>query len=163
MQSAIESAIKLVLVVLLVLAGLGVWLLPKTRLVTARAVGERLFVVTCIVGVLCGAAGLLVLFAWPQRVLEWHLWEVAAMPLVLLYAYWMVVMRRARSCDVLDEKQNADMTSAGAVTWAISIPAMSLAFVLPDEGLLEGGLWFPCYLFITLLVFSATTLCYFRR
>jgi hypothetical protein len=85
------------------------------------------------------------------------------MPLVLLYAYWMVVMRRARSSNVLDEKQNADMTMAGAVTWTISIPAMALAFVLPDARLLAGGLWFPFYLFVTLVVFSAVTLYYFKR
>jgi len=163
MQSGIETAIKLALVTLLILAGLAIWLVPKTRLVTSRAVGDRLFVATCVVGIVCGAAGLLILTAWPQRVLEWHLWEVAAMPLVLLYAYWMVVMRRARSSNVLDEKQNADMTTAGAVTWAISIPAMSLAFVLPDARLLAGGLWFPCYLFVTLAVFSAVTLYYSKR
>ena len=163
MHSGIEAVIKLGLVALLVLAGLAIWLVPKTRLATSRVVGDRLFVATCVVGIACGATGLLILLAWPQHVLDWHLWEVAAMPLVLLYAYWMTVMRRARGSDVLDEKQNADMTTAGAMTWAISIPAMSLAFVLPDARLLAGGLWFPCYLFVTLLVFSAVTLYYFKR
>jgi hypothetical protein len=37
------------------------------------------------------------------------------------------------------------------------------AFVLPDARLFEGGLWFPWYLSVTLLVFSATTLYYFTR
>ncbi len=163
MQSEIESAIKLVLVALLVVAGAAVWVLPRTRLVAARTVGDTLFVVTAMVGIACGAIGLGVLFAWPQRVLEWHLWELAAMPLVLLYAYWLAIMRRAGTGQVLDEKQDADMTRAGALTWAISIPAMCVAFVLPDASLFDAGRWFPCYLFVTLLVFSATTLYYFRR
>jgi hypothetical protein len=72
-------------------------------------------------------------------------------------------MRRAGTGQVLDEKQDADMTRAAATTWGVTIPAMCLAFVLPDAGLFDGGLWFPCYLFVTLLVFSATTLYYFRR
>jgi hypothetical protein len=163
MQWGIEGAIKLALVTLLVLAGLAVWLLPRTRIVTSRTVGGTLFVATSVVGIVCSAAGLLVLLIWPQRVLEWHLWELAAMPLVLLYAYWLVVMRRARTGQVLDEKQDLDMTRAGALTWGISIPAMCLAFVLPDARLFEGGLWFPWYLFVTLMVYSATTLYYFRR
>jgi hypothetical protein len=96
-------------------------------------------------------------------VLEWHLWELAAMPLVLLYACWLVVIRRAGTGQVLDEKQDADMTRAGAVAWGISIPAMCVAFVLPDARAFEGGLWFPWYLFVTLLVFSGTTLYYFKR
>jgi hypothetical protein len=163
MQWGIEGAIKLALVTLLVLAGLAVWLLPRTRVGTSRTVGGTLFVATSVVGILCSGAGLFVLFTWPRRVLEWHLWELAAMPLVLLYAYWLVVMRRARTGQVLDEKQDLDMTRAGAVTWGISIPAMCLAFVLPDVRLFEGGLWFPWYLFVTLLIYSATTLYYFRR
>ncbi len=163
MHTGIETAIKLALVVMLVAGALAVWLLPKTRLITSRSISGRLYTATAAVGIVSGAAGLFVLFGWPQHVLEWHLWEVAMMPLVLLYACWLVVMRRAGTGQVLDEKQDADMTRAGAVTWAISIPAMSLVFVLPDTRLFEGGLWFPCYLFVTLLVFSATTLFYFRR
>ena len=163
MQSRIEVGIKFGLVALLVLAGLAVWLLPKMRVGTSRTVSARLFVTTALAGMVSSVAGLLLLLAWPQRVLEWHLWEVAAMPLTLLYACWLVVMRRAGSTEVLDEKQDVDMTRAGAVTWAISIPAMCVAFVLPDAGLFEGGLWFPWYLFVTLLIFSATTLYYFKR
>lgn len=163
MQSGIESLIKLVLVGLLVLAGLAVWLLPRTRLVREPRISERLFVATCVIGILCAAAGLVVTFGWPRRVLEWHLWEVAVMPLVLLYAYWIVVMRRARSLDVLDEKQNLDTANASALTWAISVPAMMVAFVLHDHGLFDPALWFPYYLFVTLLVYSASTLYYFKR
>ncbi len=163
MQSGIEAAIKLALVAMLVLAGLAVWLLPRTRVTTSRTVSGRLFVATAVVGAGCSAAGLLLLLAWPQRVLDWHLWELATMPLVLLYAYWLVIIRRARTAQVLDEKQDLDMTRAGAVTWAFSVPAMCLAFVLPDANLFQGGLWFPWYLFVTLFIFSATTLYYFKR
>ncbi len=163
MQSGIEAAIKLTLVTLLVLAGLAVWLLPRTRVTISRTVSGRLFVATAVIGLVCSAAGLLLLLAWPQHVLEWHLWELAAMPLALVYAYWLIIMRRARTGQVLDEKQDLDMTRAGAVTWGLSIPAMCLAFVLPDAALFQGGLWFPWYLCVTLLVFSATTLYFFEH
>jgi len=154
---------KLVLGVLLVLGALAVWLLPKTRLVRERRVGEKLFIATNIVGALCGAAGLVVLFVWPGRVREWHLWELAVMPYVLVSAYWLAVMRKARTADVIDEKQSFDMTQAGALTWSLSIPAMGVAFVLYEEGLFDPALWFPYYLLFTLLLYCLGTLYLFKR
>jgi hypothetical protein len=156
------SVIKLVLAALLTLAVLAVWLLPRTRL-AGRRVGERLFVATCWAGVLSGAAGLVVTFAWPGHVFEWHLWELAAMPLVLMYFCWIVVMRRAGTTAVLDEKQDFDMTRSGAITCALLIPAMLTAFLLHGRGLFDGALWFPYYLFVTLLVNSGGALYFFKR
>jgi len=163
MQSGIESLIKLALVTVLILAGLAVWLVPKTRLFRQRRISERAFVATCVVGVLCGAAGLVVTSLWPRQVLEWHLWEAMVMPFVLAHCYWFLVWRKARTSDILDEKQNLDMTYAGALSFAISIPAMSAASVLYDKGMFDAAVWYPCYLFLMLLVYSATTLHCFRR
>ncbi|HVX65245.1 MAG TPA: hypothetical protein VHA11_01510 [Bryobacteraceae bacterium] len=154
---------KLVLLGFVTLAGLAIWLLPKTRLVTGRQIGERVFVATYAAGVFCGAGGLLVLFAWPGRVREWHLWELSLAPLVLLYAYWLAVMRKARSSHVMDEKQDADLAKAGALAWGLSIPAMMLAFQLYQAGLFDPALWFPYYVLVTLLLHSAGTLYYFKR
>ena len=119
MQTGIETLIKLVLVTLLVAAGLAVWLVPGTRWLTGRRISGKLFLLTSVVGVLSGAGGLVVLFAWPARVLESHLWELIVMPLVLVYAYWFIVWRRARTTDILDEKQNLDMVYAGTLTCAL--------------------------------------------
>ncbi|MEK7405820.1 MAG: hypothetical protein AAB225_11990 [Acidobacteriota bacterium] len=153
---------KLVLGGLLVLAGLAVWLLPKSRLVTGR-ISERLFVVTFVVGALCSAAGLAALFVLPGRVRQWHLWELAVMPLVVVYAYWIAVMRKARTSEIVDEKQNFDMTNASGLAWALSLPAMMVAFVLYEAGLFDPALWFPFYLLVTLLLHSTATLYFFKR
>ena len=163
MHSAMNILSKLVLLASLVLAGLAVWLLPKTRLVSGRQIGERLFVVTYVVGAFCGAAGLVVLFAWPGRIRDWHLWELSLVPLVLLYAYWLTVMRKARTCQVVDEKQDADVARAGALAWGLSVPAMLLAFQLSEAGLFNPTLWFPYYILVTLLFHSLGTLYYFKR
>ncbi len=163
MQTGIESLVKLGLIALLVLAGLGVWLLPKTGWMKQRRINERLFVLTCAAGIFCGAAGLLVTFAWPQRVFEWHLWEAAAMPLVLLYAYWIIVMRNAGTSEVLDEKQESDLTNASALASALAVPAMGAAFVLQEKGWFDGSLWFPYFLFVTLLIQSIVTLVRFKQ
>jgi len=116
-----------------------------------------------LLGSLCAAVGLIVLFAWPQQTREWHLWELTVMPLVLIYAYWMAVMRRARTTDVIDEKQDFDMTKGAALAWTLSIPAMFLASSLFDAGLFDPALWFPYFLLVTLLGHSAGTLYHFKR
>lgn len=163
MNSAINNLSKLVLLTMLALGGLAVWLLPKTRFVSERQIGERLFLITFVVGALCGAAGLAVVFALPDRVLDWHLWELSVLPLVMLYAYWFAVMRRARSLQVLDEKQDANMARAGALAWGLSIPAMLLVFLLYQAGRFNPALWFPYFILVTLLLHSLGTLYYFKR
>ena len=40
---------------------------------------------------------------------------------------------------------------------------MSVASVLHDKGLFNPALWYPYYLFVTLLVYSATVLYCFKR
>lgn len=163
MDPATKILSKLVLLTMLALGGLAVWLLPRTSLVSGRQIGERLFLITYAVGAFCGAAGLAVLFALPERVLDWHLWELSVLPLVLLYAYWIAVMRKARSLQVLDEKQDANMAKAGALAWGLSVPAMLFVFLLYQAGRFDPALWFPYYILITLLFHSLGTLYYFKR
>jgi len=162
MASRVEVIVKLLLVALLVVAGV-VAMVPRRRTAGRPVIGEKLFVATCAVGAICGATGLVVLFAWPQHVIAWHLWELAAMPLVLLYAYWIAMMRAAPTGQALDDKQDFDMTRAAATTWGLSVPAMCVTFALSDKSALNGGLWFPYFLFVTLLIDSGLTLYYFKR
>ncbi len=163
MPSTMNALSKLVLLALLTAGGLAVWLLPKTRLVSGRRVGEKLFVVTYTVGAICGAAGLVAIFIWPEHVREWHLWELAVTPLVLVYAYWLAVMRKAKTSQVVDEKQDADLAKAGGLAWGLSIPAMLVAFQLSEAGLFNPMLWFPYYILTTLLFNSVGTLYFFKR
>jgi hypothetical protein len=157
-----EAVVKLLLVALLVVAGL-IALLPRRRAAGRPVISETLFVATCVVGAVCGAVGLVVLFAWPRQVLAWHLWELAAMPLVLFYAYWIAVVRAARTDRALDDKQDFDMTRAAALTWSFSVPAMAVPFALTPKTTFDGGLWFPYFLFVTLLMSSGLTLYHFKR
>ncbi len=163
MPSTMNIVSKLILLALLTLAGLAIWILPKTKLVSRRHIGEKLFVFTYAVGAICGAAGLASLFIWPEHVREWHLWELAVTPLVLAYAFWLAVMRKAKTSKVMDEKQDADLSKAGGVAWALSIPAMLVAFQLAEAGLFNPLLWFPYYILTTLFFHSLGTLYYFKR
>ncbi len=163
MNSELNILSKVVLLAMLILGSMAVWLLPKTRLVSGRQIGERLFMLTFEVGALCAACGLAVLFVWPGRVREWHLWEISVLPLVLVYMYWLAVMRKARTSHVLDEKQDANMAKAGALASGLSVPAMLIAFCLYEAGRFDAALWFPYYLFVMLLLYSLGTIYYFKR
>ena len=151
---------KLVLLTLLVAAGLAVWLGARFA---PKRISERLFVWTCAAGIVSGVAGLAVTFGWPDDVVRRHLWEAAAMPLVLFYAVWWAVLRNAKGKEVLDEKQDHDLTSAAALAGALMAPAMGVAFGLSEAGSFDSRLWFPYFLFMMVLMQSAATLYRYRR
>ena len=163
MEGMAEKVIKLVLVLILAGAIFLYWLLPRTRLARRIAMNETLFVITCIVGIACGVIGLFVTLVWPQYIVELHLWELILIPFVLVNIYWAVIAKMGKSAGILDEKQLFDMTKAAAGTWGISITAMAILYLLYDRGIVHGVIWFPYYLFGTLLFYSASTLFYSKR
>ncbi len=63
----------------------------------------------------------------------------------------------------MDEKQDFDMAKGAALSMAFTIPCMALLLNLYQRGTLEGIVWFPYYLFVTLLLFSAGTLYSYRK
>jgi len=163
METTIEKIIKLLLVFTVVAAGFLYWLLPKTKLARHFKMNETLFIVTNIIGMICGIVGLVVTFLFPQFIIELHLWELIVTPFALIYIYWRLIMRIRKNTEIVDEKQDYNMTRAGAITMAFSIPAMVIMFILYYNRIFNGPIWFPYYFFVTLLVFSASTLFLFRK
>ncbi|MFQ5772537.1 MAG: hypothetical protein ACE5HX_18515 [bacterium] len=159
----IENVIKILLVSLLLIAGFLYWLLPKTKFVKHCKMNETLFVFTCVIGIICGVIGLLVTFVWPQFIVELHLWELIIMPFVLIWIYWGMIIRVRKTTEIIDEKQNLDMTRAAATTWIISIPALAFMFILYEESIMAGTVWFPYFFFMSLFVFSLSLLFFFRK
>ena len=163
MESIIEQIVKVLLVAVLAVAAILYWLLPKSRLAGKFRMNETLYVVTNVVGIVCGIIGLTATIVWPRYVIELHLWEFIMLLFVLVHVYWAIISRVRQKSPLLDEKQSFDMAQAAAITWAGSIPAMAVLFVLYDKGVLHGLMWFPFYLFATLLAYSISTLYLFRR
>ena len=163
MEETVEKIIKLALVFVVVLACLLYWLLPKTRLSRHFKMNEKVFVVTFIISILCSIFGLAATFLWPQSILELHLWELLALPIFLVYVYWFIVIKTTKSAELVDEKQGFDMAKGAALSMAFTIPCMALLLNFYQRGILEGLIWFPYYLFVTLLLFSAGTLYNFKK
>ena len=163
MEGIAEKIIKLGLFFIVVLACFMYWLLPRTRLSRHFKMNERIFVVTQVVSILCSIFGLIVTFVWPQAIFNLHLWELVTLPIFLVYVYWFTVIKATKNVELVDEKQGFDMAKGAALSMAFTIPCMALLLNLYQRGTLEGHAWFPYYLFITLLLFSAGTLYNFKK
>jgi len=74
--------------------------------------------------------------------------------------YWLVMKAREKVFDWYDEKQLRDMMKASLTTLILSVPGMAALL------LFNGSIaiyWFPYYLFMALMLFSGSTLFYFRQ
>jgi hypothetical protein len=89
-------------------------------------------------------------------------WFILA-PYVLIAATWL--WHAYRRGHLLDEKQRSDVNRAGVTTWLVSIPLMLVLFLIPygDGTYPAATIWFPYYLFITLFVFSTSSLWFYNR
>ncbi|MBN1352107.1 hypothetical protein JXJ21_22095 [candidate division KSB1 bacterium] len=86
------------------------------------------------------------------------------MPYGLICFYWLIIKRKERLTEWYDEKQWQDMTKAGLITLILSIPAMALFFIFNyfDSTAPWCVMWFPYYLFMIILIFSATVLYFYK-
>ena len=158
-----EIIIKLILVIVLVIAGFLYWFLPKTRLAIHFKMNESLFMLTGVVGIFCGLAGLTVSIMQPVFIIELHLWELIAVPFALVYFYWQMIEKINKGRNQWDEKQILNMTSAAAFAWSVSIPIMVFVFILYQSAVINGLIWFPIFFFQALLFYSAATLYYYKK
>lgn len=163
MEGIAEKIIKLGLFFVVILACFLYWLLPRTRLSKHFRMNETVFVGSFTISIVCSILGLAATFLWPQAIFEWHLWELLALPIFLIYVYWFIVLKTTKNTVLMDEKQEFDMAKGAALSMAFTIPSMALLLNLFQRGILEGLLWFPFYLFVTLLLFSAGTLFSFKK
>ena len=139
-------------------------------------VDELLFEVTQYVGMVCGITGVaFTLYGYIAlgefTVKGWLLWLllfyciVIILPWFALIIYWIARLSCRSVLTLYDEKQKQDFTSSGLTAWLSSIPAMILILIVslrqPSSPVVF--LWFPFYLFFTLLVFSASLLLKFKR
>lgn len=156
-------SIKFYLLVVLLLTGVVIWLLPKSRMASRLGLGEKAFQVIHIISIICGVCGVVVSFIYQQAVLKSHLYEVMLFPVFLAYLYLLLVQRIQKNRQVLDEKQAHDMALAGAHTFAFSLIWIFFLHALYLEGILTGTIFFPLFVFFSLGLFSVNVLIQYRK
>lgn len=139
-------------------------------------VDEIMFEVTQYIGIACSFIGLaftvyayvalgnFAISSWLLLLLMFYFMAIA-FPWFLLIIYWIIRLSRKTELTVYDEKQKQDFASSGMIAWLTSIPLMVILLIvsLKEPSSPTVYLWFPAYLFFTLLIFSASLLVKFKR
>lgn len=164
-DSTYKKIFKLSAFSMVILALIFYWVLPNTRLAKHFKMNESLFIITNIFGIICGVGGLMTVIFWREMMGEAHLFEFIIILFGLIYVYWAMIMKSrktAKTSDILDEKQIDDMTKAAASTLVVSTGIMLILY-LHNAMAMDGRTWFLSYFFMVLLVYSTSTLYYFKK
>jgi hypothetical protein len=167
-DSVYEKIFKISAFFMVMLALAMYFVLPNTKIAKHFRMNESLFVVSHILGILCGGIGLVATSLWQQMVVKTHLFEFLIIFFGLIFVYWAMILKARKTVkisDMLDEKQIDNIIRAGAVTMYAVACIMLIMFFLSSNKVfaLEGKIWFLFYFFITLLMYSASTLFYFKK
>jgi len=153
---------------LLILSVVANRLLSKKSITTTAVKDEALFLTVNKIGIISSILGFVCLFlpGWigvPQAHLNGLLFLlciVFLIPYGLATAYWFFTKRRERPAEWYDEKQFTDVTRSAFITLVITIFATIIFYFFLSIKIIDIHTTFclPAYLFLTLLLFSASTL-----
>jgi hypothetical protein len=173
-SQALHFVFYILMIVLLLLTKKSVW--KKTEEVILK--DDSIFINAQYIGILSGISGLILITIFSVLSLTIYplpSWAIdagvvvisllAVIPYVLIVLYWLVIKLNERVSEWYDEKQYQDITRASLVTLIASVIIMALIFITQFfVGSLNilNEIWFPFYIFLILLLFSASTL-YFNK
>ena len=128
---------------------------------------EKIFIIAQCMGILSGVLGLYFTFTLiGLQVLANKIWIyipfyiLFLIPYAVAVLYWLSFKRNQKISNWYDEKQFQDILKASLATLLLSVPGLMifLFFIkIPDS-----FYWFLYYLFLILLIFSISTLYFFK-
>lgn len=155
--------IKFLILMALVLALLLFWLAPKIAGVRKLKMSLSVFYGINVIGILAGAAGLILTLWLKSEVMSNHYFEILLFPVFLSYLFLALLFRIRGEDAVLDEKQNLNMMQAAASTFVAIIVFCFFLYAYDQTGQFVGLIFFPFILFFSILVFSAFTIYYYKK
>lgn len=139
---------------------------------------DSIFINAQYIGVLSGISGLILVTIFSLLALTIYplpSWAVdagiimisiiAVVPYILIVFYWFIIKLKENTTEWYDEKQYRDITRASLITLVASIIIMAAFFAtqyFTSAFNFLNEIWFPFYIFIVLLLFSASIL-YFNK
>ena len=154
---------KYIILLVLVAAGVAVWLLPKAAFASRISMSERSYTIIHAIGLICGCTGFIVTIMFPSSILSEHIYELLLLPVVAAYAvYPAIVARVRRSSELYDEKQIWDTTRAAALSLGATMMTMFVVYAFYNEHVLTGTIWFPLLMFSVVAWYSGGTLLFHR-
>ena len=179
------AVVRVTMAINLLFYGFGFWVIMKSFVFIKNSASQKqketnefVFEITQYIGIACGIIGIIFAYnayrylGYYSKVLtRGHIhWIYMCcltfiFPYLLMILYWVVNLVFKKTRSLYDEKQQRDLSSAGLLTWLISIPLMS-AFIFISYGKadpVKGIMVFPFYIFTTLLIFSSASLFNFKK
>jgi hypothetical protein len=136
-------------------------------------INESVFVIMNIIGLICGGIGLAVTYLLSYINTPPVLWNYIILPVcfIIILPYAAIIFFRFTNTlnkvdsNTFDEKQKLDLYKSGISTWLVSLPCMLIVFMLYYLNVpgFTGLVWFPYFLFISLLLFSGQVLYFFKK
>lgn len=127
---------------------------------------EKIFIIAQYLGILAGLLGIhqtFVLIAFAKQFTKFWVfipfYILFLIPYGLSVIFWLSLKLKKHISEWYDEKQFQDVLKASLTTLILSIPG--LLIMLPFD-VINPFYWFMYYFFLVLLIFSASTLFYFK-
>jgi len=167
-ETVYEKIFKITAFFMVALVVIMYWVLPNTKIAEHFKMNESLFVASHILGIVCGVLGLIATLLWKQTVIEIHLFEFMVVLFGIIFVYWAMILKARKSVkisDILDEKQMDNIRSSAALSLFVVTGIMLMMYFISYHQLfvLEGKVWFLFYFFMTLLIYSCSTIYYFKK
>jgi hypothetical protein len=139
---------------------------------------ETTYEITQYVGIICSIIGIaFVLYIYSvfsnnnliisefTKLLTFTACIIILLPYIIMIFYWIYKLSKENEGSLLDEKQKHDLTWSGLLAFLFSIIFILVFFMINHgrTGQISALVYFPFYLFATLLVFSISVLYYFKK
>jgi hypothetical protein len=138
----------------------------KNSSTDGKTVDEQIFTIAQYIGIISGAMGLLLLFSLsgkglPSNKLIFSIpfFLMFLTPYGLVVLYWFSLKLNQKISDWYDEKQLQDIMKASLTTLLLSFPGLIL-FLFTD--FTDSFYFFVYYVFLALILFSGSTLYFFK-
>jgi hypothetical protein len=164
-----QYMVNMAFIILLFLFILKTFRLVYINDLNNKFIDEKIFTIAQCMGIVAGITGLLftfhfIVFVGKQLPVD-KLWVLIPfyilflIPYTLAVVYWLLLKRKQHINDWYDEKQLQDMLKSSLTTLLLSIPgiAVFLLMKIPSHFYI-----LPYYLFFVLLIFSSSTLYFFK-
>jgi len=167
-ETIYEKIFKISGFLIVMLALISYWVLPNMKIAKHFKMNESLFIASHILGMICGIIGLAFAILWQQMVVKTHLFEFMVVLFGLIFVYWAIILKARKSAnisDILDEKQIDNIRRAATSTLFVVTCIMLFMYFISyyNVFILEGKIWFLCFFFMSLLIYSGSTLYYFKK
>ncbi|MFW6140548.1 MAG: hypothetical protein ACOC5S_04255 [Acidobacteriota bacterium] len=167
-ESVYEKIFKISAFFMIALALIMYWMLPNTKVAKYFKTNESLFIASHILGMVCGIIGLTATLLWKETVIKIHLFEFMVVLFGLIFVYWAIILKARKSAkisDIIDEKQRDNIKGSAALSLFVVTGIMLIMYFISYHQVfvLEGKVWFLFYFFMTLIIYSGSTLYCFKK